>query len=67
MFDHALRRDPYCYRFDSCNTFYATSEKETLEVIGLILAKSFYTTSENETLEVVGSILASPFYNFYSG
>ena len=37
-------------------------EKDTLEVVGLILARPFYTTSEKETFEVVGLTLERPVY-----
>ena len=40
------------------NRLIATSKKDTLEVVGLILARPFYTTLGKETLEVVVSILA---------
>ena len=39
-----------------------TTEKEALEVLGLILTTTFYTMLERETLDVVGSILESLFY-----
>ena len=44
------------------NRLTTTSEKETLEIIGLTMERPFNTTQEKETLDAVGSILASPFF-----
>ena len=38
-----------------------TSERDTLEVVGSILASTFFTTPEKNILEVVGSVLESNF------
>ena len=43
------------------NCLMSIPEKDTLEVVGSILARPFYTTSEKEALEVVVSILESTF------
>ena len=43
------------------NGLMPTSVKDTLVVVGLIMARPFYTILGKETVEVVGLILERPF------